>query len=267
MHAAVGDQHLRPVDDLRKRRLVAANLGVDVPDDVNVATSVSRTFVSTLEKFTPSSSTALPASISCTRRQAPLTLPPGQSVVCTSHTNFGWLPSRTTWQRCCSSSGVYSRERESRAGLDATNVNSRIKGLAAGKWRCAHLARMFLGRTARIVEHLDADVLDNFLSERLRQLRNLNRLIDVAEQIGSEQAVALAAGQRVERVERAGQHSLQVRRQPAQRGEGALLQHVGRRFAGEIAARQMKERGAERARHTGIRKQFVQLAPAALLWL
>ena len=39
--------------------------------------------------------------------------------------------------------------------------------LATGKRRCAHLARMFR-RTARIVKHLDADVLDNLLSERLR---------------------------------------------------------------------------------------------------
>jgi hypothetical protein len=50
---------------------------------------------------------------------------------------------------------------------------------------------MFFGGTARIVEHLDADVLDDLLSERLRQLRNLDRLVDIAQQIGSEQAVAL----------------------------------------------------------------------------
>src|SRR5262249_20859261 len=151
--------------------------------------------------------------------------------------------------------------------IDATDQHRGRRELAARKRRWAQLTRVLLGRAVRVAERLEADVLDNLLTEGLRQSRDVDRLADVTQEIGNEQAVALAAGQRVERIACAGQHPLQVRGQPTQPGEGALLQCVRRRLAREITACQLKERGAERARHPGICEQVVELAPTTLLRL
>lgn len=224
MHSAVGNQYLRPVDDLRKRRLVvAAHMGVDLPhrsERWHVGQShlcVDAGEVHAFKQHRLACFDLLHAQTDATQVVSGaigcLHLAHQFRLGAFEHDPAALLQlrRRVVAQRKrrtegSSAQAVYAADPHlGRRELDVATV---------GKWRCTHLARMFLGRAARIVEHLDADVVGNLLSERLRQLNNLKRLVDVAQQIGSEQAVALASGRRVERVPRAGQHPLQARRKP-----------------------------------------------------